>query len=282
MSTMPDWVGAPVTGTAPERLSLAGKTALVTGGSRGIGKALATGLAESGASVAIISRTTKREGDELAEELRALGVRSYAALADVTDRASIGAAAAEVTRRWGQLDVMVANAGIGIDVNAEDMTEVQWDRLMDVNLKGVFFAAQAAAHEMIPRKVGNIIAITSTSAFMVNGNPQACYNSSKAGVLMLVKCLAYEWARHNIRVNAIAPGWIYTDMLGPYLAEHAEDAYGYMAKPAAMNRIARPDELAGAAVYLASDASSFTTGQQIVVDGGQTLTALENRLVDVP
>jgi NAD(P)-dependent dehydrogenase (short-subunit alcohol dehydrogenase family) len=276
----PSWVGGPVTGPVTQRLSLAGRNALVTGGSRGIGKALATGLAEAGANVAVVSRSTKDEGEAVATHLRSLGVNSYAALADVTDRAAIGQAAEAVAREWGHLDIVIANAGIGIDVNAEDMTEAEWDRLMDVNLKGVFFTAQAAASVMIPRRSGNIIAVTSTSAWMVNGNPQAAYNTSKAGVLMLVKCLAYEWARYNIRVNAIAPGWMYTDMLGPYLAEHADEAYGYMARPAAMNRIARPDELAGAAVYLASDASSFTTGQQIVVDGGQTLTALGNQLID--
>lgn len=200
-------------------------------------------------------------------------------LADVTSRASLDAAVDETVKRLGKLDIMVANAGIGIDVNAEDMTEDQWDRLMDVNLKGVFFAAQAAAKHMIPRKAGNIIVTSSLSAFVANGNPQACYNTSKAGVNMLVRCLAYEWARHNIRVNAIAPGFIMTDILGPYLSEFPDEAYGYMIKPAAMNRIGTPDELAGAAVFLASDASSYMTGQCMVIDGGYSLTPLENRLL---
>ncbi len=276
----PDWVGTDVRGSVVDRLSLKGKTALVTGASRGLGKALAIALAEAGADVAVTSRAAQEEGEEVARQLRELGVDSYSELADVSDRAAIGAAVDHAVARWGHLDIVIANAGIGIDVKAEDMTEADWDRLMDVNLKGVFFTAQAAAQAMIPQKRGNIIAITSTSAFMVNGNPQAAYNTSKAGVLMLVKCLAYEWAKHNIRVNAIAPGWMYTDMLGRYLSQHADEAYGYMARPAAMNRIARPDELGGAAVYLASDASSFTTGTQILIDGGQTLTALENQLLD--
>jgi NAD(P)-dependent dehydrogenase (short-subunit alcohol dehydrogenase family) len=185
----------------------------------------------------------------------------------------------EGIKRWGKVDIMVANAGIGIDVNAEDMTEDQWDRLMDVNLEGVFFAAQAAARHMIPRQAGNIVVTSSLSSIVANGNPQACYNTSKAGVTMLVRCLAYEWARYNIRINAMSPGFIMTDILGPYLEQFPDEAYAYMIKPAAMNRIGTPDELAGAAVFLASDASSYMTGQNIVLDGGYSLTPLENRLL---
>lgn len=273
-------VGTDIKGSVPERLDLKGRVALVTGGSRGIGKAFAVGLAEAGADVVVVSKKTKEEGEAVAAELRQIGAKgSFAVLADVTSRASLDAAVDETVKRLGKLDIMVANAGIGIDVNAEDMTEDQWDRLMDVNLKGVFFAAQAAAKHMIPRKSGNIIVTSSLSAFVANGNPQACYNTSKAGVNMLVRCLAYEWARHNIRVNAIAPGFIMTDILGPYLSEFPDEAYGYMIKPAAMNRIGTPDELAGAAVFLASDASSYMTGQCMVIDGGYSLTPLENRLL---
>ena len=273
-------VGTDIKGSVPDRLSLKGRVAMVTGGSRGIGKAFAVGLAEAGADVVVVSRKTKEEGEAVAAELRRIGAKgSFAVLADVTSRASLDAAVDETVKRLGKLDIMVANAGIGIDVNAEDMTEDQWDRLMDVNLKGVFFAAQAAAKLMIPRKSGNIIVTSSLSAFVANGNPQACYNTSKAGVNMLVRCLAYEWARHNIRVNAIAPGFIMTDILGPYLNEFPDEAYGYMIKPAAMNRIGTPDELAGAAVFLASDASSYMTGQCMVIDGGYSLTPLENRLL---
>lgn len=273
-------VGTDIKGSVPDRLSLKGRVAMVTGGSRGIGKAFAIGLAEAGADVVVVSKKTKEEGEAVAAELRKIGAKgSFAVLADVTDRASLDAAVDETVKRLGKLDIMVANAGIGIDVNAEDMTEDQWDRVMDVNLKGVFFAAQAAARHMIPRKSGNIVVTSSLSAYVANGNPQACYNTSKAGVNMLVKCLAYEWARHNIRVNAIAPGFIMTDILGPYLSEFPDEAYGYMIKPAAMNRIGTPDELAGAAVFLASDASSYMTGQCMVIDGGYSLTPLENRLL---
>ncbi|MCZ3374333.1 SDR family NAD(P)-dependent oxidoreductase [Rhizobium sp. AG207R] len=273
-------VGTDIAGTVTERLSLKGRVAMVTGGSRGIGKAFAIGLAEAGADVVVLSKSTKEEGEAVAAQLREIGAKgSFAMLADVTNRSALDAAVDETAKRLGKVDIMVANAGIGIDVNAEDMTEEQWDRLMDVNLKGVFFAAQAAARHMIPRKSGNIIVTSSLSAYVANGNPQACYNTSKAGVNMLVRCLAYEWARHNIRVNAIAPGFIMTDILGPYLNEFPDEAYGYMIKPAAMNRIGTPDELAGAAVFLASDASSYMTGQCMVIDGGYSLTPLENRLI---
>lgn len=273
-------VGTDVSGPVTERLSLRGRVAMVTGGSRGIGAAMARGLAEAGAEVVIVSRQGAEEGEAIAEELRGIGAKnSFALLADVTKRATLDAAVDETVNRLGKLDIMVANAGIGIDVNAEDMSEDQWDRLMDVNLKGVFFSAQAAARHMIPRGRGNIIVTSSLSAFVANGNPQACYNASKAGVNMLVRCLAYEWARHDIRVNAIAPGFIMTDILGPYLEEFPEEAHGYMIRPAAMNRIGTPDELAGAAVFLASDASSYMTGQCMIIDGGYSLTPLENRLL---
>lgn len=273
-------IGSGITGDVMQRLSLKGRTALVTGGSRGIGKAIALGLAEAGAEVGILSRQSKQEGAQVAEQVRALGRSgSFAMLADVTSRQALDAAVDEGVKRWGKVDIMVANAGIGIDVNAEDMTEEQWDRLMDVNLKGVFFAAQAAARHMIPRKGGNVVVTSSLSSIVANGNPQACYNASKAGVNMLVRCLAYEWARHNIRINAISPGFIMTDMLVPYLQQFPDDAYSYMIKPAAMNRIGTPDELAGAAVFLASDASSYMTGQNLVLDGGYSLTPLENRLL---
>ena len=273
-------VGSGVTGTVVERLSLQGRTALVTGGSRGIGKAIAIGLAEAGAEVGVLFRQAKEEGAAVAEQLKKMGRSgSFAMAADVTSRQALDAAVDEGVKRWGNVDIVVANAGIGIDVNAEDMTEEQWDRLMDVNLKGVFFAAQAAARHMIPRKSGNIIVTSSLSSVVANGNPQACYNTSKAGVNMLVRCLAYEWARYNIRVNTISPGFIMTDILGPYLQQFPDEAYSYMIKPAAMNRIGTPDELAGAAVFLASDASSYMTGQNMILDGGYSLTPLENRLL---
>jgi NAD(P)-dependent dehydrogenase (short-subunit alcohol dehydrogenase family) len=197
----------------------------------------------------------------------------------VTSRQALDEALDDAVGRWGKIDIMVANAGIGIGVKAEDMTERQWNSVMDVNLKGVFFSAQSAARHMIHRQSGNIIAISSLSGSVANGNPQACYNASKAAVNMLVRCLAYEWAKYNIRVNGIAPGYIRTDMISPSLQKFPEESYSLMVKPAAMNRIGSPDELAGAGVFLASDASSYMTGQVIVIDGGYTLTPLENRLM---
>lgn len=272
-------VGPKVTGSVVDRLDLHGRTAVVTGGSRGIGRAIAVGLAEAGAEVGILSRQSREEGEQVAAHIREIGrTSSFSALVDVTSRQALDEALDEAVSRWGKIDIMVANAGIGLGGKAEDMTESQWDSVMDVNLKGVFLSAQSAARHMIPRQSGNIIAISSISGSVANGNPQACYNASKAAVDMLVRCLAYEWARHNIRVNAIAPGYIRTDMIEPYLAKFPEQADSLMVKPAAMKRIGHPDELAGAAVFLASDASSYMTGQVVVVDGGYTLTPLENLL----
>ena len=272
-------IGGGIESTVIDRFSLSGRTAIVTGGSRGIGKALVIGLAQAGADVAVLSRESQEQGAAVVDELHSLGrTRSFSMLADVTSLAALDAAVDAAMGRWGQVDIMVANAGIGIDVNAEDMTEEQWDRVMDVNLKGVFFTAQAAARAMIPRRQGKIIAISSLSGQVANGNPQACYNTSKAGVNMLVRCLAYEWARFDIRVNAIAPGFVMSDMLVPYMTECPEEAYGYMVAPAAMNRIGSPDELAGAVVFLASEASSYMTGQVMTIDGGYSLSPLEYRL----
>jgi NAD(P)-dependent dehydrogenase (short-subunit alcohol dehydrogenase family) len=255
-----------------DSFSLGGRTALVTGGSRGIGRSIAVGLAEAGADIGIISRQTRQAGEALAKELRELGrIRSFATCADVTDRKAIDAVVADAVRRWGRVDILVANAGIGVNVPAEDMAEEDWDRIIDVNVKGVFLCAQAVAKQMIGHGGGAIIAIGSMSGVIVNDRPQACYNASKAAVHMLVKCLATEWAQYNIRVNCIAPGFIMTEMLKPFLADHSAEAEEYMIRPAVQKRIGAPEELAGAAVYLASDASSYMTGGVMVIDGGYTL-----------
>lgn len=255
-----------------DTFSLAGRTAIVTGGSRGIGKSIALGLAQAGADVGIVSRETREAGEAFAAELRALGrERSFAACADVVDRAQVDAVVDDAARRWGGIDILVSNAGIGVNVPAEDMAESDWDRIIDVNVKGVFLCAQSVARHMIPAKRGAIINIGSMSGVIVNDRPQACYNASKAAVHMLTKCLATEWAPHNIRVNCIAPGFIMTEMLRPFMTNHAAEAEEYMMKPAVQRRIGGPEELAGAAVYLASDASSYMTGEVMVIDGGYTL-----------
>lgn len=281
MNTAPDesssWIGGGPSGPIPGRFRLDGRTAIVTGGQRGLGRAIGRGLAEAGANIGILL-APGTDGSDAVEEIRALGVDAIAVPGDVRDRASLAAGFDEIAAKWGRVDVVVANSGIGIDVRAEDMSGSEWDRIMNINLRGVFFTAQEAERYMAPNGGGTIVLISSNAGFTPTGNPQAAYNISKAGVAAMAKNLAYEWARFGIRVNAIAPGYTYTDIIKDYLEEFSDEAYAYMAAPSPSGRIATPDEHAATALYLASDASSHTTGQTIVVDGGYTITALENRM----
>lgn len=254
-----------------QRFSLSGRNAVVTGGSRGIGKSIALGIGEAGAEVCVLSRACLDSGQSLVADLQGMGrLQSFAVQADVSDRESIESAISQVIDRWGRIDVLVNCAGISIGGPAETFSEADWDRVMNVNIKGLFFCAQIVGRGMIERTSGNIINVGSISG-MVAPRPQACYNASKAAVHMLTKCLAAEWAPFGIRVNCIAPGFILTDMTSPSLTKYPDRAAEYMTKPAVLNRIGRTDELAGAAVFLASDASSFMTGEIMVIDGGYTI-----------
>jgi NAD(P)-dependent dehydrogenase (short-subunit alcohol dehydrogenase family) len=253
------------------RFDLSGRKAIVTGGSRGIGKSIALGLAEAGAEICVVSRVQVEAAQSLASQLREMGrLQSFAIQADVSNRESIESVVHQVIERWGKIDVLVNNAGISIGGPAESFSESDWDRVMDVNVKGVFLCAQAVGRQMMQQKGGNIINVGSISG-LVAPRPQACYNASKAAVHMLTKCLAAEWAPFGIRVNCIAPGFILTDMTSPSVAKYPERTTEYMVKPAVLNRIGQPDELAGAAVFLASDASTFMTGEIMVIDGGYTI-----------
>jgi NAD(P)-dependent dehydrogenase (short-subunit alcohol dehydrogenase family) len=168
---------------------------------------------------------------------------------------------------WQRVDIGVCNAGIAFNVPAEDMTLEQWNAMMAVNLTGVFFTAQACAHAMIEQRSGSIVATASMSGLIVNvPQLQTAYNVSKAGVIMLAKSLAVEWAQYGIRVNAIAPGYMRTDMTAPAFEDPARGGIWLDLTP--MKRAGEPPELGGAVVYLASDASSFVTGHTLVVDGG--------------
>ncbi|MFV0426551.1 MAG: SDR family NAD(P)-dependent oxidoreductase [Beutenbergiaceae bacterium] len=250
--------------------------ALITGGQRGIGHAIGKAFAEAGAAVGIVT-APGMDGSDAVSEFEALGVPAVAIEGDVTDQAALTAAFDAVASRLGRLDIVVANAGIGIDVQAEDMTAQQWDRLMDVNLRGVFFTAQQA-HRPLQESGGSIVMMSSNAGFTPTGTAPAAYNISKAGVAMMAKCLAYEWGRFQIRVNAIGPGYVHTDIIGNYLQTHSDEAFDYMAAPSPQLRIATADEIAATALYLASDAASHTNGQTVIVDGGYTITGLDNRM----
>ena len=252
--------------------SLTGKKAIVTGGSRGIGKALAEGLAAHGADVAIIVQSTVERAKAVADGIRAAGRDAMVVKADVSKEADVARMAEEVVARWGRIDILVNNAGIVIPGNAEDYWLEDWRRTMSVNLDGVFLVSRAVGRQMIRQKSGSIISVGSMSGRIVNWPfRHAAYNVSKAGVHMLTKCLATEWAEHNIRVNALAPGYIRTELTDEVLREHPDVVNNQWAKGAVQNRIGTVEELVGATVYLASDAASFTTGEIITIDGGLTL-----------
>jgi NAD(P)-dependent dehydrogenase (short-subunit alcohol dehydrogenase family) len=252
--------------------SLDGKRAIVTGGSRGIGKAIALGLAAHGADVAIIVRSTVERAEEVAKDIKAAGRDALVIKADVSNEADIKRAVDQVMAKWGRIDILVNNAGVIFPGHSESYSIDDWRKTMATNLDGVFLMSRAVGEHMIRQKSGSIVTIGSMSGLIVNWPfRHTAYNVSKAGVHMLTKGLATEWAEHNIRVNAIAPGYILTELTEEVLKEHPDVVNNVWAKNAVMNRIGSVDELVGAAVYLASGASSFTTGEVMVIDGGLTL-----------
>ena len=247
--------------------SMDGKVAVVTGGNRGIGRAIARALAEAGASVAIAARDEDRSAP-VVTELESLGRRATSVRTDVTNRDDVNAMLSEVTRRLGPIDVLVNNAGIGFHADALTLPDQDWQRLFATNLDGVWKASQVVGADMVRRGHGSIINIGSISGLIIN-RPQwhAPYGISKAAVHHLTRSLAAEWAQSGVRVNAIAPGYVQTEIADIDLPEYRH----YWVDEVPMQRYAQPEEIAPTAVYLASEASSFVTGSLIVVDGGYTL-----------
>ena len=247
--------------------SLSGDVALVTGAASGIGQHVALGLARAGADVACLDTPGAANG--LAETVAgvvALGRRAVAVPADVREPDALAAAVETLERELGALSVAVNCAGIANATAAEDMGTAQWQRVIDVNLTGVFLSCQAEARAMLPRGKGAIVNIASMSGTIVNrGLLQAHYNASKAGVIHLSKSLAMEWVGRGIRVNAISPGYTLTPMnRRPEVA----DAVAVFARDTPMGRLATPDEMVGPAIFLCSRAASFVTGIDLIVDGG--------------
>lgn len=243
---------------------LSSKVAIVTGAGRGIGQALAVGLASAGASVvaADVIDTNKTVG--LIEKM---GRKSFGLRADVTRKEDVDAMVTHALDELGRIDILVNNAGIFRGAPAEETHEEDWDKVMDINLKGQFMCAQAVGRQMIEQKSGRIINIASIAGISAFASSVA-YNSSKAGVILMTKTLAAEWGKYGILVNAICPGVIRTPMTEGFLKDK-----GFVLNLKArvpLQRAAMPDELAGAAIYLACDASSYTTGHALVVDGGWT------------
>lgn len=252
-----------------ESMRLDGKAIYVTGGASGIGKSAAMAFAEAGSNVAIVD--INLEGaQKVAEEIAAAtGSKTIAIQADVTNKDQVEAMVEEVVSTYGKLDACFNNAGIALNVPAEEMSFEQWKKVIDINLTGVFLCATAAGRVMLKQGYGSIINTASMSGHIVNvPQPQCAYNASKAGVIMLTKSLAVEWAKTGVRVNCISPGYIGTELI--MNAENLKPLIEKWNAIGPMGRLGKPEELQSILVYLAGDTSAFTTGSDIVVDGAFT------------
>lgn len=244
--------------------SLKGKIAIVTGAGRGLGKAIALGLASAGADIVV---SDVIDTAETVAEVQKLGVKAIGVKTDVTNKKDIEDLVATAIKTFGKIDILVNNAGVVKQGPSEDISEKDWDFVISVNLKGEFTCSQEVGKQMIKQKSGSIINIASIAGIL--GSAQtAAYCASKAGIILMTKTLAVEWGKYGIRVNAICPGLFVTDMTKDFVKD---PNFMQMIKTrVSLGRYGNPQELAGTAVYLASDAASYTTGHALVADGGWT------------
>ena len=249
------------------RFDLTGQVALVTGAARGLGRAISLALAHAGADVALGLRDVKADSG-LTAEIRAMGRRALPLQMDVGKLEQIRGAVEKTAREFGRLDILVNNAGLGPENPAENVREEDFDLTVAVNLKGTFFASQAAGRVMIRQGSGKIINMSSQAGFAALPT-ESIYCMTKAAIAHLTKCLAVEWGKHNITVNAVAPTFIRTPGTEAALADEAFRA-DTIERIAGLHRIGEPMEVAGAVVFLASPAASLITGETILIDGGWT------------
>lgn len=244
------------------------EVAIVTGAARGLGREIAIGMAEAGADVVIFDLLGEKARKDTAAEIEKLGRRAVVVEGSVTNEDDVKGLVKRTLDDFGKIDILVNNAGVVSWTPAEEMEFKEWHRVLDTNLNGVFICCKYVGKEMIKRKKGSIINVSSISSFVVNNPQKQChYNTSKAGVDQLTKCLAFEWAPYNVRVNAVLPGYMNTQLL-----READDRYlNFWRSVPAQKRIADPAELKGIFVFLASKASSYFCGSLIVADGGYTL-----------
>lgn len=250
-----------------DMFDLRGKTAIVTGGNGGIGLGIAKGLAGAGANVMVAARNPSKTEDAV-REIAAMGVGALGVRMDVTDEASVAEGVSATVSEFGRVDILVNNAGIGIRKPPQDYTLGEWQRVVNINLDGTFLCSREAYPHMKSVGGGKIINIGSmTSVF--GSDWVAAYSASKGGVVQLTKSLAVAWAGDNIQVNAILPGWIHTDLTAPIRHQFTE-RYEYIRSRIPHGRWGEPDEMGGAAVFLASAASDYVTGVSLPLDGGYT------------
>ena len=250
-----------------ELFNLSGRVAIITGGSIGLGRQMAEGLAEMGANLALCARKTER-CEQAAEELRRLGVKTLALGCDVKKPDHVQAVVDATVSQFGRIDILINNAGTSCGAPVEEMRLEHWNKVIETNLTGTFLFSQAVGKIMLPQRRGKIINIASVAG--LRGAPpefQAIgYHASKGGIIAFTKDLACKWGIHNIQVNAIAPGWFPTNMSQVVIERNKEAFLGKIP----LRRFGNEHDLKGAAVFLASDASDYVTGHVLVVDGGQT------------
>ncbi|MFX4262231.1 SDR family NAD(P)-dependent oxidoreductase [Pelotomaculum propionicicum] len=246
--------------------SLEGKVALVTGSTKGIGYGIAMGLANAGADLVIVSRH-QADCDRVAEEVRSRLCDAIGIATDITKKDQLEALITKTIAQYGRIDILVNNAGTAITKKAEDLTEEDFDRVVNLDQRAVFTMSHAVGKVMIKQGGGKIINIASILG-LVGDRQVLPYCVAKGGVIQMTKALALEWAKYNIRVNAICPGYVITPMNEADLKN--EKIYNHIIKSIPMRRLGQVEDISGAAVYLASDASNYMTGQHLVIDGGWT------------
>lgn len=249
-----------------------GKVVVVTGAERGIGLAMATAFAKCGADI-IVAGIMQEEFENAKKQIETEGVKCTCIYTDVSDESSVKNMVEIIKKDFGKIDVLINNAGINKSAPAENMPLEFWQKTINVNLTGTFLVSREVGYVMLEQGKGSIINIASMSGLVVNPLPQTqcAYNSSKAGVIMLTKCMANEWAERGVRVNAIAPGFMRTPLTKKRLDTPGDESVKKWISGTPLKRIGVPEELTGLALYLASDHASFTTGTCIPVDGGYSI-----------
>lgn len=251
--------------TSQKLFDLTGKVAVVTGGNGGIGLGIAMGLAGAGANIVIAARSVEKTAQAL-EDIRTLGVEAHGITVDVTQEPAIQRMVTSTIDHMGRLDILVNNSGIAVRAQPQELTAAQWDSVVDVNLRGAFLASKEAYAQMVKAGGGKVINVGSMYSIFGSdwGSP---YAASKGGLVQLTKSLAVAWAKDNIQVNAVLPGWIVTDLTRG-IQDADPNRYDNISRRIPTGRWGEPSELAGAAVFLASTASDYVTGATLAVDGG--------------